>query len=184
MWATAFVLVALAAQGSDPSYLAARAKLDSILHDSVAPDSTVVFSAREVNAYVRAMLPRYVPQGIRDTSVVLGKNQVTGSAEVNFIELARSLGTDPNPILKQLVDGAYPVSVGIDVWSKDGLVRVDLKRVTISGHTIEGALLDFLVRNIFLARFPQARIGEPFELEHGVRAIRVRPQGVGVRVGR
>jgi hypothetical protein len=183
LWAFLLAAGLVSAQVPDPGFLAARKKLSSITQDAVVPGSAVRFSRQEVNSYILAMLPRYVPAGIRDPVVNLATGQVTGSAQVNFIALAKSLGSNPNRILENLVDGEYPVSVTIDVTSNNGQVRVDLKRVTISGHTIEGAPLDFLVRNVFLARFPEARIGQAFELDHGIRQIDVQPRNVRVWVG-
>ena len=182
-WTLAVLLAAAPAQTTDSAFESAGRKLAAITHDTLPPGASVSFSEQEVNAYVRAMLPRYVPRGVRNPVVRLGEGEATGSADVNFIELAKSLGSNPNRLLEWLAEGEYPLSVTIQVTSKDGLITVDLRRVTISGHTIEGAPLDFLVRNIFLARFPDARLGEPFALQHDIRRIVVEPEAVRVWVG-
>ena len=42
------------------------------------------------------------------------------------------------------------------------------------------AALDFLIQNFLLPRFPDAKIGRPFELGHGIDRLEVRPNEVRV----
>ena len=46
--------------------------------------------------------------------------------------------------------------------------------------TAAGAVLDFLIANFFLPFYPQAKIGQPFDLNHGIDRLEVTPAGVRV----
>jgi hypothetical protein len=52
---------------------------------------------------------------------------------------------------------------------------VDLSNATISGKT-----LDFLIENFFKPQYPDAKIGEPFELGYSMERIEIQPSGVRV----
>jgi len=58
-----------------------------------------------------------------------------------------------------------------------------VKQVEISGVTIEGRLLDFLIRNYLIEAYPNAKVGQPFALGHRIERLDVQPSAVGVLIG-
>ena len=50
----------------------------------------------------------------------------------------------------------------------------------ISGLAIDGSTLDFLIQNFLIPMYPDAVIGKPFELGHGIDRLDVSPSAVGV----
>ena len=50
----------------------------------------------------------------------------------------------------------------------------------ISGLAIDGNTLDFLIQNFLIPMYPDAVIGKPFELGHGIDRLDVSPSAVGV----
>ena len=49
---------------------------------------------------------------------------------------------------------------------------------------ISGGTLDYLIRNYLRPRYPTAKIGERFELSHGIERLEFRPDEVGVVMAR
>lgn len=174
---------ALAPAGSNSDYIRAAEKIDLIVADRAPGGSTISLSSEEINAYARGELAKAEVEGIRDTKVELGEALVTASALVDFARLSQARGGASGWLVSRLLSGEQPVSVTVRVQSKGGQARVDIERVEISGLQLEGDMLDLLVDNFFLARYPDAVIGEPFELEHNIEEIRVRPARVDIKIG-
>ena len=136
---------------------------------------------RELNAYAEHNLP----QGVRNPQVqVIAPEIATGSAMVDFGKLQRSLGYKPGWLLSKLLDGERPVSVTARIRSSGGQATVEVQRVQVSGLQIDGATLDFLIRNVLLPVYPAAVLDRPFDLGHHIRALDVQPRAVGVLIGR
>jgi hypothetical protein len=70
------------------------------------------------------------------------------------------------------------------VRSGAGRAVVDVQDVEISGFEISGRALDYMVRNFLLPRYPNAKIGEPFEMGHRIERLDIAPAGVGVVIGK
>lgn len=87
-------------------------------------------------------------------------------------------------LMARLLAGERPVRVKARIRSGGGRATVDLERVEISGLTVSGAALDFLIRNFVLPYYPEAKIGQPFELAHRIERLEVRPSEVRVLIKR
>jgi hypothetical protein len=72
----------------------------------------------------------------------------------------------------------------VGIRSSRGQAAVDVQRVGISGLEIEGSTLDFLIRNVLLPMYPNAVVGQPFELGHRIEKLDVQTRGVTVIIGR
>ena len=57
-----------------------------------------------------------------------------------------------------------------------------LTRVELSGVSMEGASLDFLVKDLFMPLYPDAKIGEPFDLEYNIDHLQIRPDGLRITI--
>ena len=86
--------------------------------------------------------------------------------------------------MSYLLDGERPVTITIRIRSANGTATVDVESVEVSGVTIEGPMLDFLIRNYVMAAYPAAKIGQPFDLGHRIERLEVQPSAVGVIIGR
>jgi hypothetical protein len=86
--------------------------------------------------------------------------------------------------MSKLLDGERPVSVTARIRSSAGQATVDVQRVEISGITIDGRTLDFLIQNFLLPMYPDAILGKPFGLGHRIERLDISPANVGVVVGR
>lgn len=143
-----------------------------------------MLTPEELNAYARQEIAEAVPDGIRDAHLDLGPGTATASALIDFGKIRRSEGKPPGRLMAYLLDGERPVTITAHIRSSAGTATVDVQSVEISGVTIEGPILEFLIRNYVLPAYPNAKVGEPFELGHRIQQLDVEPSAVGVLIGR
>lgn len=176
----AFLPLALFASTS-VDYQAVRRKIDGIESDRLKPGTRIELTAPELSSYAA----HYLPDGVRDARLQLvAPGIATGSAVVDLGRLERSQGHPPGWLLSMLLDGERPVSVTARIRSAAGRATVDVQSVQISGFQIQGAPLDFLIRNVLLPLYPDAVVGQPFELGHHISSLDVQPRAVAVVIGR
>ena len=170
--------------GSSSDYLSAKRKFEMIQQDQLRPGSKVSLSARELNAFVVGEVAEVAPAGVRNPKVELGEGTASGSALIDFVKVRQAQGKPPNWFLGKLLAGEHPVTVTARIQSQAGKATVEVERVEISGLPIEGGMLDFLINKYFLPYFPDAKVGEPFMLSHRIDRLEVKPNAVGVIIGR
>ena len=132
-----------------------------------------------MNAWAQERVPQMY-QGIRDPSVQLGMGTASGSAMIDFLKMRQGKGLSTNSLLAKLIEGERPLKVSISLESSGGRATAHLTRLEISGIAVTGATLDFLVNQLFLNLFPDAKVNEPFELHDNIDSIELRPDGVRV----
>jgi hypothetical protein len=172
----------LASPRSD--YQAAVEKFALIGQDALKPGAHVDLGAGELNAYVRHKVPEVVAQGVRNPRLELGWGRASGSALIDFAKVREAQGKPPGWLLGYLLEGERPVRVTARLRSSGGMATVDVEQVEISGITIEGRMLDFLIHNYLHAVFPKAKVGQPFALGHHIERLDVQPSKVEVIIGR
>jgi hypothetical protein len=162
-------------------YATAQRKIDSIESGRLAAGARVTLTYPELAAWVA----HEAPAGVRNPQIhVATPGVVTGTALIDLIKVSRSQGIEPGWLTTKLFEGERPVSVKARVRSSAGTATVDVERVEISGLTIDGRTLDFLIQNIVLQLYPTAVIGKPFELGDRIERFDVQPAGVGVIIGK
>jgi len=176
----ALVAVPLLLFSSRSDYSAAQHKFDLIESGRLKPGSRVTFTERELNAYVEQELPKSVPQGVREPKLELGAGTATGSALIDFLKLEHAAGNPPGWLMRQLLQGEHPVTVTARITSANGRATVEVQRVEISGVAIEGRLLDYLIRNYLHVYYPDAKVGQPFEMSYRIDRLDIQPARVDV----
>ena len=159
-----------------------RAKIALIEADAVAPKSRVEFPLREILAYANEEGRKEVGDGFRNLRLTLGSNAASGSAIVNFVKLKTARGEPPGLVLRWMLRGDRQLAASARFQSGGGKARVDVDEVTLDGLVLRGKLLDLLIDYYLLPRYPDAKIGKPFDLHHGIDRIDVTPAGVTVRM--
>jgi hypothetical protein len=61
---------------------------------------------------------------------------------------------------------------------------VEVQRVEVSGISVDGSTLDFLIRNFLIPMYPDAAVNRPFGLGHRIERLDVQPGAVHVLIGR
>jgi hypothetical protein len=164
---------------SDPLYERVENKFRLIDSGRAARGSVILFSPDEVNAWARTKVPQVV-NGVKDPRIEFGLGTLTGYATVDFLRMRQNEGVEVNPLASALLSGERPVSVAVRVESAKGMCTVFLTSVQLSGATISGSILKFLVKTFFTPMFPDAKIDQPFELKDTIERIDVKPDGVRV----
>jgi hypothetical protein len=171
--------VLAAAGADDPAFGRASTKLSLLSNGQAQPGSTIAFPVDEVDAWVRVRVPALYP-GVRAPKVVLDTGSMTGSALIDFAKVMEAHGKPLGLAGALMAGGEHPVSVAVRIESSGGKAVVTPTRVEISGVAATGAVLDFMVKTFLLPLFPDAKIGQPFELGLGMDRLEVRPNGVRV----
>lgn len=174
--------VLLASQQTD--YLEAQRKIEMIRREIVPAGSKVTITKPELNAYVRKQVVEVAPQGVRNPRLELGYNRATAFADIDFVKLRRSQGQPMGWLMEQLLEGEHPVRVDARIRSGGGQAVVDVDQVVISGVTISGGTLDYLIRNFLWSYYPEAKVGKPFKLDHRIDRFEVTPADVRVVIAR
>jgi hypothetical protein len=175
------VVAALPLCAADSAFDGAEKKLDLIESGKARRGSVIIFTPAEMNAWARGRVPQMY-QGIREPTVELGTGTASGSAFVDFIKLRQGEGLSTNSLLAKLIQGERPLKVSIQLESGQGRATARLTRLELSGVTVTGAPLDFLVNEFFLHLFPDAKVNQPFDLPNNIDRIDLRPDGVRVTI--
>ena len=105
-------------------------------------------------------------------------------AFIDFVKLRQAAGKPPGWLMTKLLSGERPVRVTARIQSGSGRATVEVEAVEISGVVIDGTMLDYLIQRYLVPQFPDAKVGRPFELSHGIDRLEVKPKGVDVVASR
>ena len=165
-------------------YLSAKQKFALIESEKLRPGSRVNLTAGELTAYVANESANYAPQGFRDPKLELSEGRAIGTALVDFVKLRRAAGKPPGWLMTKLLSGERPIRVTTRIDSRAGTATVNVESVEISGFVIDGAMLDYLIDHYLIPQFPDAKVGEPFQLSHRIDRLEVKPSVVGIVLGK
>lgn len=176
--------VAALCAGMQGGYSSARQKIALIETNRAQPGSRIFLSSQELNSWVREGLMPAFPPGVRQPLLEPGNGTARASALVDFVKVRQAQGKPPGWLMARLLEGEHPVKVVAGIESGGGRAKVDVQSVEISGMTIDGPMLDYLIRNYLLPNYPQAKVGEYFELGHRMDRLEIKPAGVTVVMAR
>jgi hypothetical protein len=167
---------------ANADYESARRKADLIDSDQAKPGSVISFSVAEANAYAREEARREVGDGLRNARVWFSPGKASGSAVVDFVKLQTERGRPPGLLLRWMLQGEKEVQVSVKVEARDGKGKIDVDEVYLEGVGIPKGAVDLLIEYYLLPRYPDAKIGQWFELRHQVERITVTPAGVQIKI--
>jgi hypothetical protein len=128
--------------------------------------------------------PSVITDGFRQPQLVLGNGEATATALIDFLKVRHANGIETNWLIAQLIQGEKLVKARASIQSAHGRATVRLVRVEVGGLAVTGAALDFLVQNFFRPFYPEAKIGEPFDLAGNVDRIEITPAEARVYIRR
>lgn len=164
----------------DRDYATIQKKFDDIEQERYRSGTRVTLSPREINAYARQQAEEIAPKAVHDVQVVLGTDGATASARIDFLELNKAFGGQPNWMIEHLFQGVRPVKVTMKIQTRNGQARVDVDRVEISGAAVDGTALQFLIDHFVIPEFPDAKVAKWFPMSHRMDHVEVRPAGATV----
>jgi hypothetical protein len=157
----------------------ARAKLALIEDDLAAPGSVFVFTAQELNAWIRAELSDDPEAGMRESKLEMGSDgTVTFEALADFRKLAGGQGG----LFAGMLAGERKVKLTVLPETSAGKITVKLKLVEISGVPLSGILLNFAANLVLSRVYEDVVIDEPFELGHNIDHAVVTPAELRVYI--
>lgn len=171
----------VSAMAADPLADSAQKKLDSIADGKARRGSVVALSPQEINAWLHEKAVKAFPEGIRNEHIDLGPGTADGTALVDLMKIQKGKST-LNALMGRLIEGERPLKISIRVESAGGRATVFLTRVELSGIAMDGAILDFLIKQFVQPRYPDIKINEPFDLGFNIDRIEIRPAGVRVLI--
>jgi hypothetical protein len=167
---------------ADPLATSAQQKLDLIGEEKAQPGSTVVLTPPEINAWIQEKRLKAFPEGMRNEHIDLGTGTADGAALVDFLKLGKAKGQEVNRLVGMLISGERQLKLSMRVESANSKCTVFLTKVELSGVPVEGSILDFLIKNFFEPRYPDAKINQPFDLDYNIDRIEIQPSGVRVSI--
>src|SRR3974377_1800853 len=89
---SAFSLFSVVAFGADSLYESAQLKLDSIAEGTAKPSSQILFTPREIEAWVEVKAREQVGEGVRDPRVQFETGSGVASVLVDLLKIRDSRG--------------------------------------------------------------------------------------------
>jgi len=163
---------------ANADYESARRKADLIENDQAKPGSMISFNGAEANAFAREEARREVGDGLRNAKIWFSQGKASGSATLDFVKLQTARGRPPGLLLRWMLQGEKEVQVSVKIEARDGKAKIDIDEVYLDGVGVPKAAVDLLVEYYLLPRFPDAKIGEWFDLRHRVERITIAPSGI------
>ncbi|HXE13257.1 MAG TPA: hypothetical protein VN633_14115 [Bryobacteraceae bacterium] len=118
------------------------------------------------------------PGAVKQPGLTLGRNTATVTAVVDFDRLQQSStrkDTSGSWLYSQLLTGQHPITASVDITSSSGTMTIHPTAISVSGVTLSGNGLQFLLKNFVLPRYPDAVIDRPFALTNHIERIDVNP---------
>jgi hypothetical protein len=154
----------------------AAVKFHRLAIGSYPPGSRVAITNSEFNVYLATEIPLIIGPGVRSARVETDTgNIVRGFADIDFLTVRQAYGEKPNWVMSQLLSGERPVEITVRITSGNGMCRVDVLRVAVSGVIAEGRTLELLINNFVIPSFPDVKIGKDFPMDFNVDRLEIRP---------
>jgi hypothetical protein len=161
-----------------PVLSAAQQKVSRIEADRWPPGGSISFSPQELTALGMADIESASPGAVTQPGLTLGSNTATATAVVDFDRLRQGSATHNGSgswLYSQLLTGQHPISVSVDVRSSAGTMTIHPTAIAVSGVTLSGTGLQFLLKNVVRPRYPSVGIDRPFALTNHIERIEVNP---------
>ena len=183
--AAATVCAPLAAAAETPTPQAAAEasrKIDRIreAHESGASFGELRLTELEANSYVAYELAPDIPAGVSQITLQFTPGRMSGSTVVDFDRLKRGLSTPPNPVADFLLRGVHTIGAEGSVSGRNGIGQFQLERVLLDGVALPQMVVDYLIEQYLIPRFPDAAINRPFVLPFSIDSFRSGTQAVTV----
>ncbi len=173
---TVFIVASLGASWND--WQSAQRKAQWIEANRWPPARQIYFSAPELLALGMSEINAAAPGAIKNAVLQLQRKGATATGIVDFDLLRRlqkSSDSSTDWLLSKLLTGQHPISVTVQVSSANGQMTVHPTLVQVSGVTLTGRTLHFMIDNFVQPHFLNSVIDRPFPLSPHLREVQVTP---------
>lgn len=167
-------VAAVLSLASEASLTPAQQKISMIERGRWPASGSIAFTPRELLALGMSQINAAAPGAVLNPTLHLGQNGATATALVDFdlLKNANRSGQS-NGLLSRLISGQQSVSVSVGITSAHGKMTVHPTAVSVSGYSVTGPALNFLVQNFLVSPYPETVIDRPFALPPGVSRVEV-----------
>jgi hypothetical protein len=153
---------------------AAARKFEQIAeaHDSGESFGTIRVSEHEANSYLAFDLAADIPAGVSDIVLQFTPGRISGSSVMDFDKLKEGLQTQPHPIAMFLLRGVHTVGVEGSTSGMNGTGQFQLERVLLDGVELPQMVVEYMIEQYLLPRYPSAAINRPFALPYSIDSFR------------
>jgi hypothetical protein len=149
-------------------------KVNMIERDRWPSHGPIAFTPRELLALGMSEIDSAAPGAVVNPTLRLEPGGATATALIDF-DLLKGLGhggeANGNWLFSRLVSGRQPVTVSVAITSGRGKMTVHPTAVSVSGYSISGGALNFIVQNFLVTQYPQAVVDKPFALPPNVARV-------------
>lgn len=178
LWLLTVTFASAFSSSASSPLISAQSKLNRIEADKWPAGGTISFNSQELTALGMSAIESAAPEAVKQPSLRLGHNTATATAVVDFDRLRQNSagkGESGSWLYSQLLTGEHPIGVTVDISSSAGTMTIHPTAVTVSGVTLSGTGLEFLLKNFVLPHYPDAVIDRPFALSDHIDRIEVNP---------
>ena len=133
--------------------------------------AAVIFSTAELEALARRDAADFGKGTIRQVQLNLWQGHAGVSARVDLARLAQARGRPLPALLARMLSGERQIRAVLRLETVRGQALVDLERLEVDGHLLEGRPLDLLIQQFVSAEFPDARLDQWFPMEYAIDTI-------------
>jgi hypothetical protein len=149
-------------------------KVNMIERDRWPSHGPIAFTPRELLALGMSQIDSAAPGAVLNPTLRLEPGGATATALIDFDQLKGMGNTgqaDGNWLFSRLISGRQPVTVSVAITSARGKMTVHPTAVSVSGYSVSGGALNFIVQNFLVAQYPNAVIDKPFALPSNIGRV-------------
>ena len=169
-----FVEPAPAEDLSPEAAASAGAKMEQIreAYESGGSFGMLQITELEANSYLAYEFSYALPYGVSEVLLRFEPGRIGGSAVVDFDRLKEGFDTPPNPIADFLLRGVHGIEMEGTAWGLDGTGEFRLERVLFDGVELPRPVIDYMIEQYLLPRYPNTAIDRPFQLPFSIDDFR------------
>ena len=173
-WLLVLSGVALAAAPLSPDAgRMAREKFHRIVDERLLPNEVLVFTEQEVNSFLAYEPLPEILDGISNVQVRILENRGLIDADVDWHSVQAAGESEPNLLLRTLLQGRRRVQAVCRFTSGDGVGVLEVESVDIGGVVLRGGLLDWLVEEFVTPHLPEFQPAKPMPLPKKLKQVRL-----------
>ena len=170
---------AFSAEGIAPELAASCVSKYNLLRAG-ASSGAINFTEGEINSWLAFDLSTVYPDGVRNVSVQLQRNNAIVLANVDFDRLKVSVPNLLPDLMEYLFTGVHDVRVEGTLSGRNGSGEYDITSVTLDDVPLPSFMVEMILTRALSRRLPGKNIGSPFSLPYQIDRLTILPGRIEV----